>query len=240
VLVSGLTFDRGWGDSWRRLSWLFSHRVTNAIVFRFVVNIAGVGRILSTESELLAAMTLPEALEEFFQFVQLKNVIAHRLVGEDLSGCRPASEAQSALLPAKKKLAEPNELLQFLQAKDIVTQLLGLSGLLGLPGFPTQTVLPVLLGAGRGGGVVLVALRGSAFLRNFAKASQLLEGLQAARLNNLTQEDELFELEVATLSFEELMPGLVEQLKELLEGGPLRIAGVAVIARHRRHRRDRG
>src|SRR5262249_51708962 len=157
----------------------------------------------------------------------------HRLVGQDLGGCRLAPEAQSALLPAKKKLAEPNELLQFLQAKDIVTQLLGLPG---FPGFPLQTVLPGWLGAGRGGRIVLIALRGSPFLTNFAKASQLLEGLQAARLDNLTQEDELFELEVATLSFEELMPGFVEQLKELLEGGPLRIADIARDRRHRRHR----
>ena len=149
-------------------------------------------------------------LNHFFERLQLNELVTHfGGLAPLLNGLGASTPADGALLATQTSQANQEEFIQRSQPKSIVIQLLIQAGPGGI-GFG-------VVGLGLGLGVGLVV----------AKTAQFLQLLQAAPLLNAAQVDEPFELEVATLVFEELMLSLVERLNKLGETGLLKIAGIA-------------
>ena len=174
------------------------------------------------ESPLLAKPKFVAEPEPFFQLLDANGVVTHRRVGEHLVGCGLTAAAEVALLTVKTELAKVNEPLQLLQIANVTTQLL----------FQAVTGGGIGLGLGLGLVRVPVAAGGvGAFL--LGKPRTLFFFQPATPFNFAAHEDELFDHEVAALRVqeqtsgsEELTPGLVERLKDLLEIELLRSAAI--------------
>ena len=157
--------------------------------------------------------------KEFFQLLQANRGVVHSRAGKTLSGGGLTAAAEFALLMVKTELATVNEPLQLFQVENVIAQLvlqaaMGGSIVLGLG------MIMVLAAAGS---VVVV---GVAVLPVKRRSLSFFQPAQATPLNFAAHEDELFEHEVAALRVqeqtpgcEELTPGLVERLNELLEVG---------------------